>query len=179
MSAVQGSENKWSCDQVLRQNVFWQEDSQVTVGFQKSLLMCSSTKDLLWDVPTLNSSPLFEVLQYNINAPALCIIWASESNISDVVVWVEPVTFLFHLLPSSFSYRSDHLHSQNLRGGFSLHLCFSRQSPPKVPLRPINKPRSSLTSSYQSTSSKQRLCWLAIASCLLFWDSPYVLPLRD
>lgn len=85
MSAVQGSENKWSCDQVLRQNVFWQEDSQVTVGFQKSLLMCSSTKDLLWDVPTLNSSPLFEVLQYNINAPA----HSEQENQIYLMLWYE------------------------------------------------------------------------------------------
>lgn len=71
----------------------------------------------------------------------------------------DPVSLLLHILSFSLSYQSNHLHSQNLKGGFSLHLCFSCQSPPKTPPWPISKPGSSLTSNCQSSSRKQSQCW--------------------
>lgn len=79
-----------------------------------------------------------------------------------------------HSCCTSLSYQSSHHHSQNLRGGFSLHLCSSCHSPPK---RPINRHSSSLSCSCQSltpsTSTKQEGCFSS------FWGSPYVLPFWD
>ncbi|KAG7217005.1 hypothetical protein INR49_001659 [Caranx melampygus] len=63
------------------------------------------------------------------------------------------------------SCQSSHCHSQTLRGGF--HLCLSCHSPPRIPLRPSNKPSPSLRYNCQrptpSTNTKPTTPCLSLA----------------